>query len=198
MKKYKTILRTACFMIAAAVAFAAMLIPLNVPENAKSQYMCDTHVLSFTTNVDIEDADGNYLYNVNGDYFAAIEDNLVMQDMQENIVREMDDEYNFITQNDHTILDGNGILYSCQGNINIVSNSYDVFNNKKEQVGDIEFNTWNTYGALKNVDGEVVAQYNSSILGTNYVVSIFENCEIDDASVLMMFASYYSDIRSDN
>jgi uncharacterized protein YxjI len=185
-------------VIVATIAFVAMLIPFNVPENARSQYTCNPRVFALTTNVDIEDANGNHLYNVNGDYFAAIEDNLVMQDMCENIVREMDDEYDFITQNDHTILDGNGVLYSCQGNVNIIGNSYDVFNNKKEHVGDIEFNTWNTYGALKNMDGEIVAQYNSNLLCADYVVSIFENCEIDDASVLMMFASYYSDIRADN
>ena len=195
--KTRTIIAFAASVILIITAVVAALVPISTPDNAKSKYFCDASVFSITTNVDIKNADGNYLYNVNGEFFSTYEDNLVMQDPIGNVIREMSDKYNLVTQNDHTILDGNGILYSCQGNLNIVNNSYDVFNNQKEQIGYIEFNAWDTYGTLCNMDGEVMAQYNSNIFCVDYVVSVFENCEIDDDSVLMMFASYYSDMRAD-
>lgn len=198
MKKSQIFINAICIIVAIVVAVATIVIPIRKPENAKSQYNCNTHPFALTVDIDVAGADKDDAYNITGEFFSAYEDNLTMRDQNGDVVREMDDSYNFISQNDHVILDGNGILYSCEGNINIMGNSYDIFNNQKEQIGTVEFNAWNTRGEMRNMDGVVVAQYDSNIFCTDYVVSVFENCEIDDASVLMMFASYFSDIRADS
>jgi uncharacterized protein YxjI len=197
MKKFNKIFIIMCAIFLAIAIFVAVLAPIKTPEDAVSRYMCDVNPFALKTCVNIKNSDGTELYNVNGEYFSAFEDNLVMQDTCGNIVREMNDNYNFITQNDHTILDGNGFLYICEGNVNFMGNSYQVFDNKKEQVGNVWFDAFNTRGTISNMDGEIVAQYNSKLFCSDYVVSIFENCAIDEASVLMMFASYVSDIRAD-
>ena len=181
-----------------AVMIGSCFLPFSTPDNAKSQYFCDVHPMALKLDIDIEDMDGNKIYNVDGEYFSKYEDNLVMLDQNKEIVREMADDYNFITQNDHSILDGNGILYAMEGNLSFIGNSYNVYNNEKELVGSIHFDFWLAHATLKNVDGEVIAQYDSNPARADYIISIMDNCEIDDDSVLMMFASGYSDARSDS
>jgi uncharacterized protein YxjI len=176
----------------------SIMMPINTPESVRETYFCNVHPLALTLDIDVENNDGDILYNVNGEFFSTYEDNLVMQDVDGNVVREMDDRYNFINQNDHAILDGNGILYSCAGNFDVFANSYRLYDNGKQQVGTMEFNHWNTRGVIKNMDGEVIAQYDSNLWMADYMVSIFDNCEIDSDTVLMMFASCVSDIRADS
>ena len=55
-----------------------------------------------------------------------------------------------------------------------------------------------TSGIMTDMDGNTIAQYDSTIFRSDYVVSVFDGCDIDDDSVLMMFASAHSDARSDS
>ena len=178
--------------------FVAMVMPIPAPNNAASQYFCDAKPFAFTLNVDVENMSGEKLYNINGEFFAKYEDNLAMIDNNKNIVREMADDYNFITQNDHTILDGNGVLYVMEGNYKLFGDSYKVYDNEKNQVATINFDMFMTSGVMKDMDGNTIAQYDSTIFRSDYVVSVFDGCDIDDDSVLMMFASAHSDARSDS
>lgn len=181
-----------------AVMIGSCFLPFSTPDNAKTQYFCDVHPFALKLDIDVENMDGNKIYNVDGEFFSKYEDNLVMLDQNKEIVREMADDYNFVTQNDHSILDGNGILYAMEGNFSFFGNSYNVYNNEKELIGTLHFDFWFAHATLKNNDGEIVAQYDSNPARADYIVSIMDNCEIDDDSVLMMFASGYSDARSDS
>lgn len=180
-----------CVLITAWIVF-------NVPKNADSQYVCHVNPFAVSLQVDVKNTNGDSVYNIDGEFFSTFEDHLLMSDKNENVVREMDDEYNFISQNDHTILDGNGFLYHMVGESSLGPNEYTLYNNHKESVGTIEFNLMETSGIMRDVDGNIIARYNSNLFNSKYVVSIFRGCEVDDESVLMMFASFVSDMRADD
>jgi hypothetical protein len=57
---------------------------------------------------------------------------------------------------------------------------------------------FDTRGIMYNMDGKVIARYDSALSRYDYIVSIYDDCQIDDESVLMIFASYVSDKRADN
>lgn len=189
-------------IIIGAVMILGMLIsafiPLSAPQNAKSQYFCNVKVLSLTLDIDIENMSNEALYNVKGEFFSAYEDNLTMTDVEGNNVREMKDDYNLISQNDHTIVNGDSVLYIMEGNFKFFGDSYKIFDANKEQIATLECDTFMTSCTLKDMQGNVIAQYNSRIFRQDYIVSIFDECTIDDTSVLMMFASAKSDVRADS
>lgn len=176
----------------------SVIIPLKAPQNTKSQYFCDAKVFTFALDIDIENMSDEVLYNVRGEFFYVLEDNLKMNDMNNNVVREMQDDYNFITQNDHAITNSNGALYVMDGNFKWFGDSYKIFNSNKEQVATLECNMFMTHCTLKDMQGNILAEYNSRIFRKDYIVSIYDGCEIDDESILMMFASAYSDVRADS
>ena len=172
---------------------------INVPQGAASQYFCDYHNISFDMDVNVQDMDGNSLYTINGEFFAAYEDDLAMTTKDGQLVKHTNDIYNFITQNEHVIYDSdNNVCYSCDGKIKLFADSYDVFDADNKKVAYVSFNMFDTAGIMKDMDGNMIARYDSALWRKDYVVSIYDNCPIDDDVVLLIFASYVSDVRSDS
>ena len=175
-----------------------ILVPLRAPDNAVSQYFCDVNAITTRLNINVSDMNSNKLFTIKGEFWNIAEDNLVMFDTEENVTREMRDDYNLIFQNDHYILDGNGFRYRMDGNFKVFADSYTVYDNKDQHVADIVCSWGMTGVTMTDVDGNVIAQCTSNLIRQDYIVSIFENCEIDDECVLIMFASCVSDARADN
>lgn len=171
---------------------------IYAPSDAKSQYFCNRKWLSFDMNVKVEDMNGNYKYTIDGEFFAAYEDDLAMKNSNGDIVRKTNDQFNFISQNQHDIYQGDELLYVCDGKIKWFADSYDVFDKDGNKIAHVNFNIWDTKGIMKDMDGNVIAKYNSAWSRYDYIVSIYDKCQIDDESVLMIFASYVSDVRSDS
>ena len=171
---------------------------IYAPSDAKSQYFCNRKWLSFDMNVKVEDMDGNCKYTIDGEVFAAYEDDLAMKNSNGDIVRKTNDQFNFISQNQHDIYQGDELLYVCDGKIKWFADSYDVFDKDGKKISYVDFNMWDTKGTMKDMDGNIIAKYNSSMFRKDYIVSIYDGCQIDDESVLMIFASYVSDVRSDS
>ena len=90
------------------------------------------------------------------------------------------------------------LIYVCDGKIKWFADSYDVFNKDGDKIAYVKFNMWDTKGTMVDMDGNVIAKYNSAWSRYDYIVSIYDNCPIDDESILMIFASYVSDVRSDS
>lgn len=192
------IVRIVLIVVFILTMIISAIIPLSAPQNAKSQYFCNVKVFALALNIDIENMSNEVLYNVKGEYFYTFEDDLTMKNAEENVVREMKDNYNFITQNDHVITNSNGALYAMKGNFKWFGDSYKILNSNKEQVATLECNMFMTSCVLKDMQDNVVAKYNSRIFRRDYIVSIYDDCAIDDESVLLMFASAYSDVRADD
>ncbi len=191
----------ACAVLAVVIGLSivvSVIVPLSAPQNAKSQYFCDVAVFSFDLDINVENMSGEALYNIDGEFFNKYEDNLEMKDAEGNIVMEMRDDFNFITQNDHAIKRDNDVLCAMEGQFKMFGDTYNIFDANKEQVATLKCNMFMTSCELLDMQGNVMAEYDSRILRSDYVVSIFDGCKIDDETVLMLFASAYSDARSDN
>ena len=197
-RNLSSIFTIAAIIVAILVVVVGMLVPLRAPQGAESQYFCDVSVLSPRLKIAISDMDNNQLYTVGGEFFHSYEDNLFMDDGNGNVVREMRDDYNFISQNDHFFFDSNGYMYRMNGNFKLLADSYSVYDVDDNHIADIQCSLGMNKIVMTDTDGNVIAQCNSNIVRYDYIVSIFDNCEIDDESVLIMFASCVSDARADS
>jgi uncharacterized protein YxjI len=194
--------KTFCMVGAAWLLLSALVISctikINAATDADRQYFCDYQNLSLHMRVAIDDGNGKK-YNIDGELFAAYEDDLAMADADGNLVRHTNDVYNFVSQNEHMVYDqANNLLYRCDGKIKIFADSYDVYDAAGNHIAYVKFNVFDSKGTMTDVDGHVIARYDSAWSRRDYVVSIYDECEIDDESVLMIFASYVSDLRSDS
>lgn len=191
-------------LIPAMIVFATIIVGalcsvnINTPGGAKSQYFCDSALFSLNLHVDVESMDGDILYAIDGEIFSAYEDDLRMANKSNTVVRETNDIFNLISQNEHVIYGGDELMYRCDGKIKLFADSYVVFDAYGNKIANVSFNMFDTVGTMTDMDGNVIARYDSAWFRRDYIVSIFDKCEIDDESVLMIFASYVSDVRADN
>lgn len=197
MKKIKIALY-AIVIIILATLFIVGNTNISAPSNAKSQYFCDNELISFDLRITVKSIDGDKLYVIDGEIFSTYEDDLRMTDSNENIVRETNDIYNLISQNEHVIYGNNKLMYRCDGKIKLLADSYVVYDADGNKIANVDFNMFDTVGIMTDMDGDVIARYDSSLLRRDYIVSVFDKCDIDDESILMIFASYVSDLRADS
>lgn len=176
-------------------AVCAVMSYAETPDTYKSQYNNDVKIVSL--NLKVETSSDNAAYSIEGEILSKLEDNLTMTDSEGQVVRKMIDDYNLISQNNHSIVDGeNNVIYTCNGRIKVFADSYDVYKDGKK-VAYAEFNVFDTEGKLYNANGVKIAQYNSGYFRKDYTITVFESCEMEDEDVLMIFASYVSDKRAD-
>ena len=176
-------------------AVCAVMSYAEIPDTYKSQYENDVKIVSL--NLKVNASSDNAEYSIEGEILSKLEDNLTMKDSDGQVVRKMIDEYNLISQNNHSIVDSeNNVTYTCNGRIKVFADSYDVYKDG-QKVAYAEFNVFDTEGKLYNANGEKIAQYNSGYFRKDYTVTVFESCKMEDEDVLMIFASYVSDKRAD-
>lgn len=174
-----------------------MFITSGIPKDigAESKYSCD--VKSFNLNTAIEvSKDGDQLYTIKGDIVKLIEDPLTMYDAKGTKIADAGDNYHIINQDSHTLTSSSGESYEVVGDFNFFGDSYQVYQDGK-LIATAEFNMWNTYGTLCDVDGNLIADYCSRYCFNDYIIQIKES-SISDKMILMIFASYYSDQHADN
>ena len=184
-------------VLGVVIAVCVGVFSVNIPTEYKSQYNCDLKVVSLGMKVSANGVHDGSRYEISGEVFSAYEDDLEMKNGSGEVVRTTDDKYNFISQNEHVIMNGKDAEYICDGKIKIFADSYDIFDVGGNKVAYVKFNMLDTSGVMVDNEGNEIARYDSGLLRYDYVVSIFDGCEMDDESVLMMFASYVSDKRAD-
>ena len=72
-----------------------------------------------------------------------------------------------------------------------------MYNNEQSIIGYLYVGGTNTGGTIKDIEGDVIVKYTSSPLFDDYNVDISPNCQINDDYILLLFASYFSDIDAD-
>lgn len=182
-------------IIILTILFASIFFIVKGPSDASAQYFCNQKMLSLDLNIDVE----NGMYKIDGELFSTYEDDLAMTNKNGELVRKTDDQFNFITQNNHAIYDQEGnVLYGCNGKFKLLADSYEVVDKDGNQIATVDFNMFDTSGVMRDNAGSVIAKYDSALFRQDYIVSIYDGCEIDDESILMIFASYVSDVRADS
>ena len=166
--------------------------------DAVKEYNCDVKSFNLNTEIKISDKDtGTNLYTVKGNILKIVEDPLTLYDADGIKQAFAGDSYGIINQDTHNIypVDSQGI--KMVGNFNIFGDSYDIYF-EEEKVARAEFNAFNTYGTLKDMDGNIIADYTSKPFLNDYEVHVANDKVFSERIMMMIFASYYSDQHADH
>lgn len=161
-----------------------------------TEYQCDVKNLRLSTTIEIDKENEDFA-SIKGNIFALFTDPLTMYDLEDNKIGYAGDAYHFITQDSHSIYVDDELSVEMVGLFKIFGESYDIYNKAEEKIANLTFNTFNTYGEMYDVDGNLIADFNSKLFMNDFEVRITDKCNLDEKTVLMIFCSYYSDQSAD-
>lgn len=167
-----------------------MMQPKNIDNYV--MYDCNVKNLRLSTTIHIS-RDDTEICTVSGNIFRLIEDPLTMKDIEGNRIAYAGDDYHLISQDSHAIIVGDTVTAEMDGLVRFFGNAYNIYNVNGEKIAYAEFNALDTAGELYDADGKLIATYGSFVLFNDFTIKISKDCELDDTTVLMIFASYYSD-----
>lgn len=168
---------------------------VDTDENAKI-YNCDYKILSLKTNVAIS-KDGEEVGNISGKIIRLITDPLTFANPDGDTIGFASDNYNFISQDDHAICIGDTIEMVMSGKFTLFGEKYDLLDVDGNKIGTADFDWLDTYGEIKDLDGNVCATYESGFFRYDYDVEIY-NDTFSDEAILLITASYKSDKVADS
>lgn len=160
-------------------------------------YDCNGRVISLQTKIEI-DKEGEYFGKIQGNIFTAVTDPLTMYDANEKKIAYAGDTYHFINQDSHGIYIGRELMYEMVGKFEWMGQEYEIYDYDQNYIGKLKFSPGNFNGMLTDAKGNIIAEYQSFFGFNDFELKIYDDCEIDEISVLMMFGSYYSDYHYDN
>ena len=199
MKRFgRNIVVLAVVIAIAVVAVVAFILSGNsAAKGPHTEYQCDVKSISLSTKIDIA-KEGEDFAKVRGNLFRFVTDPLTMYDLEDNKIAYAGDAYHFIAQDSHSINVGDTVTAEMVGLVDFFGESYDIYNADEEQVAKISFNMFNTKGEMYDMDGNIIADFYSKLFFNDFTVRIYEECELDENTVLMIFSSYYSDQKADS
>lgn len=162
-----------------------------------TEYKCDVKSLRRSTTIDI-DKDNEDFVKVKGNIFKVITDPLKMYDLNEKQIAYADDTYHFIAQDSHSIFVNGNLSAEMVGLVKLFGEEYEIYNENGEKVANVTFNMFNTNGNMYDMEGNLIADFNSKFFFNDFDVRITKDCNLDEKTVLMIFCSYYSDQKADS
>ena len=190
-----TRLKIGIVVVFVVIIFASMFSSSNIGPHTK--YECDVKNLRLSTDIEISTG-GNDICKVSGNIFRVVEDPLTMKDNDGNKKAYAGDDYHFISQDSHAIIVDGMVTAEMVGKWDMFGNTYDIYNGAGEKIAKASFNWTDTSGELVDLEGNILAEYDSFILFKDFDVKISEECPLDTTTVLMIFCLYYSDKAYDN
>jgi len=160
------------------------------------KYECDYHTISLNTEISTQ-IDGVEV-TISGNLFKFVTDPLKMTDPSGNVLASADDSYNIISQDDHSIVVDGEFEVCIAGNVDIIGESYDLYDHNGIKVGYAEFSAFGYSGGIYDVNGKVAADYSRAFAMNDYTVTVYDNNICSDKAMLMLVASYVSDYHYDN
>lgn len=160
-------------------------------------YYCSVKPLSLGTHIIVAKND-NIVCKIDGGDIAYRENPLIMTDILDNVIAYSDDTYMGNLQRDHYININDEIQFNLIGGKTIKGYEYILKDNFNNDIAYAAFNFGNTYGSIIDNTGTIIAEYYSDALQLDYIIYIYENCEIDNNTILLLCASYYSDQNFDD
>jgi len=197
MKRIKII----SFIVVLIAIIAFIVIRIDFPavqaKNVVRTHKANVKTLNINTEIEIN-CENETLYTIRGNILRLIEDPLLMYDVNGNVIASAGDDYHFIAQDTHLIsVNATKEEIKMVGKISFFGEqSYDFFVGD-EKVAVARFNRFNTHGKIKDMSGNVMAEYTSPIVFNDYTVSITSHNTFSDEATNLIFASYYSDQHAD-
>ena len=184
-------------LLITSVIFFAIVTSFKPDIGDCTTYFCDVKVLTLKTNINVKQGTEK-VANIRGKVIKFVTDPLTMYDNDGNQIAYGADEYHFIAQDSHMILVNNQPTVEMVGKFSIFGDKYDIYNMDGQIIAKAEFNMLNSYGTIVGSNGTLWADYHSNFYRRDYDVRIKDECKLDDTTILMMMASFYSDRSADS
>ena len=142
--------------------------------------------------------ENEYFGTIKGSLFTFVTDPLTFYNANDKKIAYAGDTYHFINQDSHGIYVNGNFTCDLVGDFEMFGQEYQLYDFDENLIGNASFSMANFNGKITDSRGNIVAEYTSSYLFRDFTVKIYDNCEIDEITVLMIFASYYSDYHYDS
>lgn len=198
----KKVMRTVMSVLAIVITIVLVVAIITISGKGKNigaciEYQCDVKNLRLSTTIEIEKENEEFA-EIKGDILKFITDPLTMYDKSGNKLAYASDSYHLISQDSHSVYVNGEISIEIVGLFELLGEEYEIYDKSGKQVAYATFNALNTKGELYDMDNNLIADYNSKLLFNDFNVRITDDCELDEKTVLMLFASYYSDQAADS
>lgn len=173
-----------------------VLISPYVPGGYARSYDCDYKTLSVMKTVITVPINGK-TYSISGHVFPIFTDPLTMKNEAGEVVGFAGDNWGIVVQDSHGIYVNGTCELNVKGSFAFWGEKYALYDTKGNQIGTVRSNIYNTACTIKDTKGKLIAKYTSPVYINDYSVYVYENDLCSDEAVLMIFASYVSDVRYD-
>lgn len=162
-------------------------------------YECDYKSMS-VTQTRIETVIDDKPVVIKGSAIAKLKitDPLAMYDEDDNEIASAGDTYGFIAQDTHSIYVNGVFQINMEGNVNLLGNVYTLKDKDGNTLATINCNSFDTKGYVTDNDGNIIASYESFYAANDYTVKICDNDICSDEAMLLIIASYVSDVKYDD
>ncbi len=167
------------------------------PDKSFTLYECDVKVIALSTKIEMK-KEGNQIGTIKGKVIRLVTDPLILYNNSETQIGYASDSYQFIGQDNHSIYVNNEFVCDMVGEWKLFGEQYKLYDSQRNYLGELKVSPFNLLGGLFDQNGEMVAMYSSPFWRKDYKVQIYEGCTFDEYSVMLMFASYYSDYEYDS
>ena len=84
------------------------------------------------------------------------------------------------------------------GKVKFIGEAYDIYNTFGEKIAYAEFGPLNLNGKITDYSGKVIAVYRANPILKDYTIYISPSSILDETTIIMICASYYSDFSADD
>ena len=116
-------------------------------EKQYTEYKCDVKIFSMSTLIDIE-KEGKEFVKVKGSIFTYVTDQLTMYDMNDKKIAYAGDDYHLISQDSHSIFVEGTFTCEMVGLVDLLGESYDIYDKDQNKIANVTFNYYNTSGKM--------------------------------------------------
>ena len=142
--------------------------------------------------------DDNQLGTIKGNIIRFLTDPLTFYDNDGNKIAYAGDVYHLIAQDSHAIVVGEDVTAEMVGRVKLIGEAYDIYNTSGEKIAYAEFGFLNINGKIVDSEGKVIAVYRAQPVTKDFDVYISPECTLDETTIIMICASYYSDHAADS
>jgi len=162
----------------------------------ENTYFCNYKIFNFNTEIEVY-KNNDRIYKVSGNVVRFLTDPLTMYDNSGSEIGYADDDYNLITQDNHTIIINDEARLVMSGKVELFGEKYDILDATDNTIGTAKFDTFGINGTIKDENGNLCATYYSPIFREDFYIEMV-NEKFDIKEVVLMMASYKSDVVADN
>ena len=176
---------------------------LNVVDPVATVHCDVKHFLKLKTTINVDyDSNDSVDGVITGDFafglFKKVHDPLDFRDNDGKNIGGASDTYHLITQDDHTIVDySNGVTTVMRGQIQLLGEKYLIYDAEGQYIAYLDVGVTDTFGGLYDPNGELWATYKAHFLFKDYDITIGTNAKLPRETIMLLFASYYSDHSAD-